>query len=61
MKIDRVDFNIQYWSQFSKDDFLKQCIQDGIFKEYANRIALLEEVYHLIQNELNLTRTSTET
>jgi hypothetical protein len=57
MMIDGVDFNVKYWSSFSKDDFVKQCISEGLFNNLTanNQKALLEEVFDLIQYESHST------
>jgi hypothetical protein len=60
MKIDDIDFNVSYWSSFSKDDFVKQCLDDGLFSQYSinHQRTLLEKVYDMIQNESNASSTT---
>jgi hypothetical protein len=56
MTVDGVDFNIDYWMQVSKDDFVEQCLRQGVYASYADiyRKALLQEVYELMKYESNV-------
>lgn len=50
MKLDDTDFNVEYWATWSEEDFIMQCLSDGVFKKYEepDRRALLKQAYQLI-------------
>lgn len=61
MKLDDTDFNVEYWATWSEEDFIKQCLADGVFKQYkeSDRRALLKQAYQLILYDALGTGTKT--
>ena len=45
---DETAFSVDHWARFSKEDFIKECVEQGIFRHYANQVESLEIVYDLI-------------
>lgn len=58
MIIENTDFNVEYWSRFSQDEFVSQCLRDRIFIEYENREELLKLAYQLIYDAAFITEKS---
>lgn len=56
MMLESTDFNSDYWSRFTEDEFVELNMKSVVYREYANREELFREAYKLIQ--LDIARTT---
>jgi hypothetical protein len=51
MMIESTDFNQEYWSRFTQEEFIKQCMRDGIFQGFSDREQMLKLAYQLLTDD----------
>lgn len=53
MWFEDTDFNSEYWSRFTEEEFVRLNMASVVFANYQNREELFRQAYQLIQYELN--------
>jgi hypothetical protein len=53
MIFENTGFDVNYWSRLSLNEFIEECLRDGIMNQYNGdeRIEVLKVIYQIIQEE----------
>jgi len=63
IKLESASFNSEHWSAYSENEFVEQCLAEGMFANYAHedRRALLIKAHQLIRRSHDSSRYVEET
>lgn len=58
MILENTGFNVDHWTRFTEQEFISQCLKDGVFKQFGEkeRIILLKEAYKIINDTSRTTK-----
>lgn len=48
--LDNTGFSVAHWARFGEEEFIREALRDGIFRDKADRVELLKIAYQLIHD-----------